>query len=163
MPYRYLIFADIDLLYVEYWGDVTRQDQQDLLSSVIADPRHRFDMAKLVHVHDVTSTDIGFQDQHELHKRLRTSYEGLAGPVKWVHLAYGDLAFGMARMMQSLMSDIEALEIENFRSAREALDCLGLADTDVAERLGLALEPDASDTTDGQPLSADAQRDSAGR
>ncbi len=138
MPQNHLILPEFNLVFLRYSGHVTLNDQRQLVADVTANPDHRYDMPKLSDASSVTGSDIDATIFMALRDRLESRYTDLPGPILWAHFAPSDTTYGMARMFESLMSDITALKVEVFRDLPDALDFLGLSDTDVATHLGLA-------------------------
>lgn len=137
MPTKHLILPDLDLLYLEYSGVVTIQDQAVLMTGALSDPMHRLGMPILSHSRDLIDTELDFPSLMRLREPLALTYAGTPGPIYCALLAQGDLAYGMARMVQALLVEIEAFEVEVFRESQPALTYLGLDGTDAADRLNL--------------------------
>lgn len=138
MPQSYTIHEDLDLIVMRYHGHVTLDDLRSAFLSSVSDPRYRAGMMELGDFSAATATEIGFTEVMAFADKVRMAYEQLPGKVLVAHYAPSEVAYGMARMYQTIMSDVEQLELGLFTTVPEALDHLGLSRDGIATRIGLA-------------------------
>ncbi|MFV0358243.1 hypothetical protein [Tropicimonas sp.] len=135
MSHSYSIHPDLDLIVMRYSGHVTLNDLRDGFVASIGDPRYRPGMMELSDFSAADDTDVGFAGVMAIADKVRESYASSAGIVRIAHCAPSDIAYGMARMYQTIMSDEENVAIGLFRSLPEALEFLNLNTPEMIARL----------------------------
>ncbi len=137
MPYRYLRLPDIDLLYVELSGVLTLGDLKELQAEVLSDPSHRLEMSKLVALHGISDTALDFSSLLSLRGGLAELYYGQSKMTKWSLFAPSNLSFGMARMFQTLLTEIPPIRAQVFQNPDAALAFVGTDRVATGGRLNL--------------------------
>lgn len=135
MPHRYQILPDLNLLYFQYSGHVTREDHRTLTSAFVADPDYKPCLHRLADNSRMTETDLDLPSLIPRRDTLAAALVDEPGPTLWAFFAPTDLGYGMARMEQMLLEDIPSFEIKLFDDLSEAMDFLGLP-AGTAQRLG---------------------------
>ena len=125
MPVTYKIHPDCNLICKTLSGNVTLAELTTLLPAVLADPDLRRGMDTFVSLEDVTDFDFGYRGMAQFCARV-IGLNG-TGPATNRRAVYapGDLAFGMARMYQTLFNDTSSIDVQVFRDLEGACRHLG--------------------------------------
>lgn len=124
MPIRYEIDPSADRVTVTYTGLITPEENLASYLAYLEDPAARPSQDYLVDLTDVTDFESNFAGIRNMVSRLVPLYANRTAGALTAICAPGEVAFGVARMYQSLNS-IEGLEnISIFKSKREALKFL---------------------------------------
>ena len=129
MLHSYSILPEYGLLWKRFRGHITRQQLAELDQQVSSDIRNDRTMSVLNDLRGVQNLDFDYNHISVLGREMRGSFADCPGVVKFAICAPGDLAFGLGRMFQTLMSDFEKLDIGVFRDVDETLDFLGIPAT----------------------------------
>lgn len=125
----YSILPEYGLLWKRYFGNVTQQQLADLGQQVMSDRRYDRTMSVFDDMRGLKTLDIDYNHISALSRDVRGGFGDCPAPVKFAICAPGDLAYGLGRMFQTLMSDFDKLDIGVFRDIDETLDFLDIPDT----------------------------------
>lgn len=139
MPQSFVLHPDLNLIVMRYSGHVTLDDLRDAFAESVTDPRYRPGMMELGDFSGATETQIGFAEIMAIAERVRMAYRQYPSQILVAHYAPSEIAFGMARMYQTIMNDVENLNLGLFRTIPETLDHLALNTAGMASRLGLSV------------------------
>ena len=127
MPAFYVILKEPALLVSRYTGCLTSGDVLDTLTRYLDDPRYDPAHSHLVDLRQATEFDIDFGRMMRLATRLEPFYTRRAPGARSAILAPQDVAFGVARMYQSLVGERMQNEVGVFRQPEAAAAFLGIA------------------------------------
>ncbi len=127
MPVRATILVAHKLVYSRYVGIIERQDIVTALMDVYESDAYLAGMNELVDLRRVTEVKIDYDEmsQHVQHANL--THQRLNKPIVVSFLAQKNVAFGMARMFQTLSEALNSNMVCHVSSDRQtALSVLGL-------------------------------------
>lgn len=141
IPAFYSTWCDPGLLVTQYRGHMRPDDVLGTLLRYLEDPDFDPAHAHLVDLQQTTELDFDFGRMMRLVSRLEPYYARRSEGARTAILAPRDVAFGIARMYQSLLGDRPQFEIGVFRDRDAAAAFLGLS-PDFAVTLWEALDRD---------------------
>ena len=126
MPVYPTIIPDLDLAVVRYQGTISLADIQRAFGEYISHTLYRPGRTEIGDLSGVTRVDIDFGAMTILRNQLIEHHMSLGVRTDCHLIAPNDLAFGMARMFQTLSDATEGnLSVRVHRSPDELLDIVG--------------------------------------
>lgn len=126
MPISYCISPDLDLLYARYFGPMRAEQFSDIYRVYMDDPDYRLGRTELIDMSDATALELNFEQVKTILMGVGRAIPKGTPPIRTVLLAPGDVAFGLARMYQSLADYSGLLEVSVHRTETDALSALDL-------------------------------------
>ena len=120
----YSILPEYGLLWKRHRGNITRQYLANLNQLVNADKRYCRTMTVFEDLRGVRILEVDYDYVSIFGRELCDYYGDCPATVKFGICAPGDLAFGLGRMFQTLVSDFGKLDVGVFREVGETLDFL---------------------------------------
>ncbi|ASP19355.1 hypothetical protein ANTHELSMS3_00636 [Antarctobacter heliothermus] len=127
MPISYCISPDLDLLYARYFGPMRAAQFADIYQVYMDDPDYRLGRTELIDMSDATAMELNFEQVNTILMGVGRAIPKDTPPIRTVILAPSDVAFGLARMYQSLADYSGLLEVSVHRTEAGALSELGLS------------------------------------
>ena len=142
MPIKFRISPDLDLVYTAWWGDVSIAEWRQVFSRYLNDPHYRPGRTELTDLSGVGRIDATFNSIWSALNMVNGQLPGGAERTRTVLVTPGEVAFGLARMYQTLAENANGIKVEIYRTPEAALRALNLDYGSVEELLehGL-LEP----------------------
>lgn len=125
MPVRYSIDKRLNLVTVTFRGKVTLAEQVCTMRAYASDPDYDAGQHGLMDMSDCTMDEHYFEEMRQLAWSLQKAYAGKGAMGARAVYAPGDVAYGLCRILQSLM-EAQGKEILVARTCREALEFLPL-------------------------------------
>ena len=124
MPIQYTIDRDLGLVRETAWGTATREDFEDLIQRLVADPEFHPGMSVLCDFESL-EFDLPTEDIEAIYVLMERHAEAF-GDSRFAVVTSGDLEFGLTRMF-GMISSGAAFETQVFRSLVEAGLWLGIS------------------------------------
>ncbi|WP_299937875.1 hypothetical protein [uncultured Pelagimonas sp.] len=127
MPVKATIISDHHLVYSGYTGIIQRQDIVTELMRVYNSDGYQPGMNELVDLRRVTDVQISYAKMSEHVRQANLTHRHLQKPIKVSFWAEDKVAFGMARMFQSLADALNSnmtCFVSNNRTAALSVLCL---------------------------------------
>ena len=126
MQNTYSIHPEFSLLCKRLSGHVTHEQLTELGQRAFSDARYEKSMRVFEDLRNLETVDFDYNRVRSLGQSVAKRFTGYSVVIRTAHYAPGDLAFGIARMFQTILSDSQNLDIGVFRDFDEAVDFLGL-------------------------------------
>lgn len=137
MPVTVTVLASQQLVYSRYTGIILRCDIVTEMMRAYKNDDYQAGMSELVDLRRVTQVQIDYVEMSEHVRQASLTHRGLTKPIKVSFWAENSVAFGMARMFQSLSdaldNNIECFVTADRVAALAALDLPATALRDVLE------------------------------
>lgn len=113
-------------MWKRFGADLTHTQLLDLGQRALSDPHYDISMSVFEDLRHLKTVDFDYDRVRCLGTGVALHFAGSPVTVKAAHYAPGDLAFGMARMFQTVFSEIENLDFAVFRDFDAAMAFLDL-------------------------------------
>ena len=125
MAVQLSIHPSLNLLHSQYSGTVTGEDLRSNMQSIRNHPDYKPSLKRLVDLSNVSGFDYNVSEAVSLSQEVGLHYR-VNGGIRCAYLAPSTLAFGMARMFATFLSDYAALDVGVFRNTNDAREFLGI-------------------------------------
>lgn len=132
MPVQTCLLPEQSLIYVHYSGVITRSEMRASLSYLYNSADFRPGMSEIDDLRAMTDFDFNFDSMMAYTDDVTRNNLGSEDATKVAVLEGDDLAFGMARMFQSLAEASGAqVDVQIFSDAQDALTFLDMPEFDL--------------------------------
>ncbi|WP_417211469.1 hypothetical protein [Antarctobacter sp.] len=135
MPISYCISQDLNVLYARYFGQMRAEQFADIYRVYLDDPDYLLGRPELIDMSEASAMELDFEQVRTILMGVGRAIPEGTPPIRTVLLAPGDVAFGLARMYQSLADYSGLLEVSAHRTEAGALAALDLPFASVGEML----------------------------
>ena len=143
MPISYKILPGQMLTYVHYTGVVDADHVVRAAKAYTADPNFAPRATELIDLREIVEFDMSYRTMSNMIYRLGKLHAIYGPPAQELLLADNDVAFGMARMFESIVELADGPPVEVLRSEAETLLRLGRPERSIAELLAGPHQPKA--------------------
>lgn len=124
MPTTTCAIPGTDVLFARCFGHITPRDIIGWnVENQVGGPIDGT-LTSVVDLSDVSGTDMTFEDMNATYGKLVRHYQPRGQKLRLVLYAPDDLAFGMARILQSLTGMTDHIEVQIFREDQNLQICL---------------------------------------
>ncbi|UOA25768.1 hypothetical protein DSM107133_00454 [Pseudosulfitobacter sp. DSM 107133] len=127
MPIECLILPEHRLVWLRYWGNLTRPEIFESFEGFRNVPNYDISFDVLQDFRGTESNDLTHSDVILLAESINNRRQSLGFSVRIAVLAPGDLGFGMGRMFVTLLGESKFITASAFRELNEAAAFLGLS------------------------------------
>jgi hypothetical protein len=135
VPIKFRISPDLDLVYTAWWGDVSIAEWRQVFSRYLKDPHYRPGRTELTDLSGVGRIDATFNSIWSALNMVNAQLPGEAARTQTLLVTPGEVAFGLARMYQTLAENANGIKVEIYRTPEAALRALNLDYGSVEELL----------------------------
>lgn len=126
MPFDIKICISLDLIYVHWWGETDNKMRLQKHSDLSNEAIYRPGRTEFINLSGLKNFDWDLRQTQSYLRKETATLNGKIAPTRKVIWAPSDLAFGGARMYQSL-ADIDGhIRVEVYRHVDAAIAALGL-------------------------------------
>ena len=143
MPISYKILPDKKITYVHYTGVIDADDVVRAAKTNAAQPNFAPGMIELIDLREILEFDMSYRTMSNMIYRLGKLHTLHGPPAQELLLAENDVAFGMARMFESIVELAGGPNVHIARSEAEALLRLGRPERSISELLAGPPRPQA--------------------
>lgn len=141
MPISYKILPGQMITYVHYTGIIDADDVVRAANANAEDPNFAPGAIELIDLREIDEFDMSYRTMSNMIYRLGKQHDLHGPPAEELLLADNDVAFGMARMFESIVELAGGPPVTVVRSEAEALLRLGRPERSVAELLAGPHQP----------------------
>lgn len=126
MPIEYKILPQFDLSVFRWRGVVETSEYRSILESYTSNRNFLPGRTELVDLSQLKDFKADFNQMVSLNFQIQACYANPDSPTRVLIYSPNETMFGMARMMQQLVSSEDFLSVEVYSNLEEVFGCLGL-------------------------------------